>query len=62
VGFLGKGYVPEFIDESVIRQAHVQYGHKINISSEKSGFITYLSIEKGDPSDTELFIPVLDFH
>jgi len=40
----------------------VQYGHKINISSEKSGFITYLSIEKGNPSDTDLFIPVLDFH
>ena len=40
----------------------VQYGHKINLSSEKNGFITYLSIEKGNPSDTELFIPVLDFH
>ena len=40
----------------------VQYGHKINISSEESGFITYLSIEKGNPSDTDLFIPVLDFH
>ena len=40
----------------------VQYGHKINLSSEKNGFITYLSIEKGNPSDTDLFIPVLDFH
>ena len=40
----------------------VQYVHKINISSEKRGFITYLSIEKGNPSDTDLFIPVLDFH
>ncbi len=40
----------------------VQYGHKINISSEENGFITYLSIEKGNPSDTDLFIPVLDFH
>ena len=32
------------------------------MSSEKNGFITYLSIEKGNPSDTDLFIPVLDFH
>lgn len=39
-----------------------QYGHKINLSSEASGFITYLSIEKGNPSDTDLFFPVLDFH
>lgn len=40
----------------------VQYGHKINLSSEKGGFITYLSIEKGNPSDKDLFMPVLDFH
>ena len=40
----------------------IQYGHKINLSSEKSGFITHLSIEKGNPSDKELFMPVLDFH
>jgi IS5 family transposase len=40
----------------------VQYGHKINLSSEKNGFITHLSIEEGNPSDKELFIPVLDFH
>ena len=40
----------------------VQYGHKINLSSEKRGFITYLSIEKGNPSDKELFLPVLDYH
>ena len=40
----------------------VQYGHKINLSSERRGFITYLSIEKGNPSDTDLFLPVLDFH
>ena len=40
----------------------VQYGHKINLSSERRGFITYLSIEKGNPSDKDLFLPVLDFH
>ena len=40
----------------------VHYGHKINLSSEKSGFITYLSIEKGNPADSSLFMPVLHFH
>jgi IS5 family transposase len=40
----------------------VQYGHKINLSSEKNGFITYLSIEDGNPSDKDLFLPVLEFH
>lgn len=41
---------------------NVQFGHKVNLSSEQSGFITYLSIEKGNPSDKDLFMPVLDFH
>ena len=40
----------------------VQYGHKINLSSERRGFITYLSIEKGNPSDKDLFLPVLEYH
>jgi IS5 family transposase len=40
----------------------VQYGHKINLSSDKGGFITYLSVEKGNPADSSLFIPVLHFH
>ncbi|WP_300498551.1 ISNCY family transposase [Marinobacter sp.] len=40
----------------------VQYGHKINLSSEESGFITALSIEDGNPGDKTLFLPVLDYH
>ena len=40
----------------------IQYGHKINLSTEKSGFITYLSIEDGNPSDKSLFLPVLEAH
>lgn len=40
----------------------VQYGHKVNLSSDSSGFITYLSIEKGNPADADLFIPVLNAH
>lgn len=40
----------------------VQYGHKVNLSSDKSGFITAFSIEDGNPSDKDLFLPVLDYH
>ncbi len=40
----------------------IQYGHKINLSSEKSGFITSLSIEEGNPADSERFLPVLNAH
>lgn len=40
----------------------VQYGHKINLSSEVRGFITALTIEEGNPGDKTLFVPVLDFH
>jgi len=40
----------------------VQYGHKINLSTEVAGFITALTIEDGNPGDKTLFQPVLDFH
>ncbi len=40
----------------------VQYGHKINLSSEVRGFITALTIEEGNPGDKTLFLPVLDYH
>lgn len=40
----------------------IQYGHKINLSSVEKGFITYLSIEDGNPCDKLLFLPVLDSH
>jgi IS5 family transposase len=40
----------------------IQYGHKINLSSEKHGFITHLSIEEGNPADSERFLPVLHAH
>lgn len=40
----------------------VQCGHKINLSSETRGFITHLSIEKGNPADKLLCLPVLQAH
>lgn len=40
----------------------VQYGHKINLSSDANGFITALTIEEGNPADKILFLPILDYH
>jgi len=40
----------------------VQYGHKINLSSEGKGFITSLLIEEGNPADSDRFLPVLKKH
>jgi len=40
----------------------VRYGHKVNLSTEKNGFITYFSIEEGNPADKDLFLPVLKAH
>ena len=40
----------------------VQYGHKINLSSDANGFITALTIEEGNPADKILFLPMLDYH
>jgi len=40
----------------------VRYGHKVNLSTEKNGFITYFSIEQGNPADKELYLPVLEKH
>lgn len=38
----------------------VQYGHKINLATQLNGFVTYLNIEKGNPSDAKLYMPVLE--
>jgi IS5 family transposase len=40
----------------------IQYGHKINLASDESGFITYLAIEDGNPADSERFIPIILDH
>lgn len=40
----------------------VVYGHKINVSSDAKGFITYLAIEKGNPSDADRFMPIIHGH
>lgn len=38
------------------------YGHKINLSSDSNGFITYCSIENGNPADSDLYMPVIHEH
>ena len=40
----------------------IEYGHKINLATDKSGLITAMMIENGNPKDTELFIPLLEQH
>ncbi len=40
----------------------IQYGHKINLASDGRGFITYLAIEKGNPADSERFLPIMKSH
>jgi IS5 family transposase len=40
----------------------VQYGHKLNLVSGKSGLILDLVIEAGNPADSERFLPMLERH
>ena len=40
----------------------VQYGHKLNLVSGKSGLILDLVIEAGNPADSERFLPMLQRH
>ena len=38
----------------------VQYGHKLNLVTGKSGLILDLVVEAGNPADAERFLPMLD--
>ena len=40
----------------------VQYGHKLNLITGKSGLILDLVIEAGNPAGAERFLPMLDRH
>lgn len=40
----------------------IEYGHKINLATDKNGLITALMIEKGNPTDVERFMPVVGAH
>ncbi len=41
---------------------YVQYGHKLNLSTGRSGLILGVVIEDGNPADTDRLIPMLDRH
>ena len=43
-------------------KAGPQYGHKINLVTGKSGIILDISIETGNPADSERFLPMLERH
>lgn len=38
----------------------VEYGHKINLATQDDGVVTYLNIEKGNPADKILYMPILE--
>lgn len=40
----------------------IQYGHKLNLTSGKSGLILDLVIESGNPADSDQLLPMLDRH
>jgi len=40
----------------------IQYGHKLNLSSGKSGLILDVVVEQGNPADTERLLPMLERH
>src|SRR5215472_7680505 len=40
----------------------VQYGHKLNLATGKSGLILDVVVETGNPADAERFVPMLDRH
>ena len=42
------------------RQVH--YGHKLNLTTGKSGLILDVVVEAGNPADAERFLPMLDRH
>ena len=44
------------------RNRDIQYGHKLNLTSGKSGLILDVVVETGNPADSERFLPMLDRH
>ena len=40
----------------------VDYGHKLNLTTGRSGMILDLVIEAGNPADSERFLPMLERH
>ena len=52
----------EHTDIIVKGSRDIQYGHKLNLMTGKSGLVLDIMIEAGNPADTERFLPMLDRH
>lgn len=52
----------EHTDIIVKGNRDVQYGHKLNLSTGRSGLILDVVIEQGNPADAERLLPMLDRH
>jgi IS5 family transposase len=52
----------EHTDIIVKGRRDVQYGHKINLSTGRSGLILDVVIEQGNPADVDRLLPMLDRH
>jgi len=52
----------EHTDIIVKGSRKVQYGHKINLSTGRSGLILDVVIEQGNPADVDRLLPMLDRH
>lgn len=52
----------EHTDIIVKGSRDIQYGHKINLSTGKSGLVLDVVIEEGNPADTDKCIPMLERH
>jgi len=49
-------------DIIVKSQRDVQYGHKLNLVTGRSGMILDIVVEDGNPADAACFVPMLDRH
>ncbi|OED38061.1 hypothetical protein AB833_21220 [Chromatiales bacterium (ex Bugula neritina AB1)] len=38
------------------------FGHKVNLGTDPNGYITFCSIENGNPADSDLYIDVINTH
>ena len=52
----------EHTDIIVKGSRDVQYGHKVNLATDRQGLITYFEILEGNPGDKALYLPVLNSH
>jgi IS5 family transposase len=52
----------EHTDIIVKGSRDIQYGHKLNLSTGRSGLILDVVIETGNPADSDRFLPMLDRH